>query len=110
MTTKDAEGDNPAINAPTGATFTITDAKLYVPVVNLQTEDNKLLLELKTGFKRTIEWNKCRLKMTNQAKNNKVNCLINPTFSKVNRLFVLPCENEDDRASFSKYCTPTVEV
>ena len=48
MTTGDAEGDNPAINAPTGATFTITIVE----------DDNKLLQQLKTGFKRTIKWNK----------------------------------------------------
>ena len=42
-----------------GATFSITDTKLYVPVVTLQTEHNaKLLQQLKSGFKRTINWNK----------------------------------------------------
>ena len=38
-----------------GATFTITETKLYVPVVTLSTQDNtKLLTQLKSGFKRTI--------------------------------------------------------
>ena len=38
--------------------FKITDAKLYVPVVTLSTQDNaKLLQQLKSGFKRTINWN-----------------------------------------------------
>ena len=42
-----------------GATFTITETKLYVPVVTLSTQDNaKLLPQLKSGFKRTINWNK----------------------------------------------------
>ena len=37
----------------------ITDTKLYVPVVTLSTQDNaKLLQQLKSGFKRTINWNK----------------------------------------------------
>ena len=37
------------------ATFLITDRKLYVPVVTLSTQDNaKLLEQLKSGFKRTI--------------------------------------------------------
>ena len=41
------------------ATFTITDTKLYVPVVNLSTQENtKLLQQLKSGFKRVINWNK----------------------------------------------------
>ena len=40
-------------------TFEITDTKLYVPVVTLSTQDNaKLLQQLKSGFKRTIIWNK----------------------------------------------------
>ena len=39
-----------------------------------------------------------------------MNYLIDPTFSKVNRLFMVSFENEDDRGSFSKYYTPTVEI
>ena len=39
-------------------TFAITETKLYVPVVTLSTPDNaKLLPQLKSGFKRTINWN-----------------------------------------------------
>ena len=38
-----------------GATFEITETKLYVPVVTLSTQDNaKLLPQLKSGFKRII--------------------------------------------------------
>ena len=49
--------------------------------------------------------------MTNQTKtNNHLNYLINPTFIKVNRLFVLPFENEEDRTSFSKYYVPKIEI
>ena len=41
------------------ATFSITDTMLYVPVVTLSSEENaKLLKQLKSGFKRTINWNK----------------------------------------------------
>ena len=40
-------------------TFSITDTKLYIPVVTLSTQDNaKLLEQIKSGFKRTINWNK----------------------------------------------------
>ena len=48
------------ITNSTGAEkFTITDTKLYVPVITLSTQDNaKLLHQLKSGFKRTINWNK----------------------------------------------------
>ena len=39
--------------------FAITETKFYVPVVKLSTQDNaKLLQQLKSGFKRTINWNK----------------------------------------------------
>ena len=48
--------------------------------------------------------------MTNQAKTNNLNYLIGPTFSKDNRLFVLSFESEEDRTSFSKYYTPSVEI
>ena len=45
--------------------FVITDTKLYVPVVNLPTEDNvKLLKQLESGFERTINWNKYQTKLT----------------------------------------------
>ena len=41
------------------ATFAITDTKLYVPVVTLSQQDNeKLLKQLQSGFKRVINWNK----------------------------------------------------
>ena len=47
------------IKIPTNTTFNITNIKLYLPVVVLSTKDyNKLLEQLKTGFKRTIKWNK----------------------------------------------------
>ena len=97
--------------SPTNATFQITDTKLYVPVVTLSTEDdNNFLEQLKSGFKRTIKWNKYRSEMTNQTKTNHLNYLIDPTFTKVNRLFVLSFENEEDRTSFSKYYVPKVEI
>ena len=48
--------------------------------------------------------------MTNQTKTNNLNYLIDPTFNKVNRLFFLSFENEEDRTSFSKYYTPKVET
>ena len=48
--------------------------------------------------------------MTNQTKTNHLNHLIDPTFTKVNRLFVLSFENEEDRTSFSKYYVPKVEI
>ena len=109
-----AQGGYPAVAAvdnPANATSKITDTKLYISVVTLSTEDdNNFLAQLKSGFKRTIKWNKYRSEMTNQTKTNNLNYLIDPTFNKVNRLFVLSFENEEDRTSFSKYYTPKVEI
>ena len=77
------------IYAPAGPTFQIADTKLYVLVVTLSTENDKKLLEqLRTGFKRTIKWNKFKSKMTNRTKINNLNCLVDPTFTKVNGFFV----------------------
>ena len=51
--------------ADKGATFSITDTKFYVPVVTLSTQDNtKLFLQLKSGFKKAINWNKYKSKVT----------------------------------------------
>ena len=48
--------------------------------------------------------------MTNQTKNNNLIYLIDPTFTKVNRLFVLSFQNENDGASFSKYDVANVII
>ena len=102
------------IDNPKNAIFQITDTKLYVPVVTLSKEnDIKLLEQLKTGFKRTITWKKYRSEMTIQLQNNNLNYLIDPTFTNVNRFFVLSFPRTsagDDRGSFSDYYVPNVEI
>ena len=96
-------------NAPTGATLAINDCKLYVPAVTLSKDDEiRLLTNLKSGFKREIIWNKYRSQMTTEAVNNNLNILIDPTFTNVNRLFVLAYQNADDRQSFSQFYLPNV--
>ena len=115
MTERDAGNNNdpPVVVAPAELEFKITDTKLDVPVVTLSKEnDVKLLEQLKTGFKRTIKWNKYRSQMTIQPQNN-LNYLIDPTFTNVNRLFVLSFAREsavDNRDSFSHYYVPSVEI
>ena len=98
-----------ANNPPTGLEFQINDTKLYVPVVTLSKEnDQKLLEQLKSGFKRTIKWNKYRSQMAIQPQDNNLNYLIDPTFTNVNRLFVLSFATTnagDNRDSFSLLCT-----
>ena len=106
----DANPTIPAKYAPTNTTFQITDTKLYVPVVTLSTKDhNNFLEQLKSGFKRTIKWNRYRSEMTNQTKTSNLN-LIDPTFTKVNRFFVLSFDNEEDRTSFSKSYTSKFKI
>ena len=96
------------------ATFKITDANLYVPVVTLSKEiDIQHLEQLKAGFKRTIKWNKYRSQMSIQSQNNNLNYLIDPTFTNINRLFVLSFprnNNTDSRCDFSNYYVPKVKV
>ena len=101
--------------APTGATFTINDCKLYVPVVTLSKDDEiKLLTNLKSRFKREIKWNKYRSQMSTEAANNNLNLLVDPTFTNVNRLFVLPYlignNNNDSRKSFLQFYLPRVMI
>ena len=109
-----SQGGNPAVAGTdnlTSATFKITDTELYVPVVTLSAEnDNNHLEQLKTVFNRIIKWNKYRSEMSIQAKNNNLNYLKYLTLTKVNRLFMLSYENEEDRTSFSKFYTPSIEI
>ena len=69
-------------------TFTITETNLFVPVVTLSTQVNaKLLPHLKSGFKRTINWNKYLVKPELLRGNTNLNPLVEPSFQRVNRLF-----------------------
>ena len=75
------------------ATFEITDTKLYVPVVTLSTQDNsKLLQQLKSGFKRVINWNEHLSKPELLRRNPNLNHLVEPSFQGVDRRFVLASE------------------
>ena len=86
-------------NDAKATTFAVTDTTLYVPIVTLSTQDNvKLLQQLKSGFKRTISWNKYQSKVTIQMPNPHLDYLIDPSFQEgVNRLFVLLFENTTNR-------------
>ena len=98
-------------NSPTGATLAINYCKLYIPVVPLSKDDEiKLLTNLKSGFTREIIWNKYRSQMTMEAINNNLNILIDPTFTNVNRLFVLAYQNVDDRQSYDEFYLPKVMI
>ena len=109
----------PANHPPGELNFIITDTKLYVPVVTLSKEnDIKLLEQLKSGFKRTIKWNKYRSQITIQPQNNNLDYLIDPTYTNVNRLFVLSFQRiagennttKDYRDSFSHCYVPNARI
>ena len=92
-------------------TFKISDTKHYVPVVTLSIQENaKFLQQLKSGFKRVIDWNKYLSKPELLAQNPNLNHLVEPSFQGVNRLFVLAFENDDDRTSHSDYYLRNVEI
>ena len=93
------------------AIFEITDTKLDVPVVTLSTQENtKFLQQLKSGFKRVINWNKYLSKPELLAQNPNLHHLVEPSFQGINRLFVLAFENDNDKTSDEKYYLPTVEI
>ena len=98
-------------NSNGGAKFVITATELYVIVVTLSTQDNaKLLQQLKSGFKRTINWNKYQSSIKTYAKNRYLNHLVDPGFQGVYRLSVLSFENKNDRTLVSTYYLPKVEI
>ena len=69
------------VNQNQAATFAITDTKLYVPVVTLSTQENtKFLQQLKSSFKRVINWNKYLSKPELLAQNPNLNHLVEPSF------------------------------
>ena len=79
-------------------TFAIAYTKLYVPIVTLSTQDNIILMQqLKSGFKRKINWNRYQSKVTTENRNQYLDYLIDPSFQGVNMLFVI-----------WKWCTPNI--
>ena len=100
------------ISYATGKTkFKIKDTKLYVSVVTLSIQDNaKLFQELKSGFKRTINWKKYQSNIKTYTQNRYLNHLVDPSYQGVGRLFVLSFENEAGRTSHSTYYLPKAEI
>ena len=79
--------------------------------MTLSTQENtKFFQQLKSGFKRVINWNKYLSKPELLTQNPNLNHLIGPSFQGVNRLFVLAFENDDHRTSDERYYLSTVEI
>ena len=68
-------------NSAGAGIFAIGDTKLYVPVANLTTQDNaKLLQQIKSGFKRMINWNEYLSKPELLEPNPNLNPLVDQVF------------------------------
>ena len=94
-----------------GATFPITGKKFYVPVVTLSTQNNaKMLEKLKSGFKRTINLKKHQSKVSTERPNQFLDYLTDPSFQRINRIFVLSIEDNAHLTSYKRYLVPTVEI
>ena len=79
--------------------------------MTLSTQENtKLLQQLKSGFKRVINWNKYSSKPELLRQNTNLNNLVEPSFQEVNRFFVLAFEGDTQRTSHSGYYLPNVEI
>ena len=74
--------------------------------------NEKLLRQWKSGFKRTINWNKYLSKPELLAQNPNFDHLVEPTFQGVNRLFALVFGNDPQRTSNKRYqsCLPNIEI
>ena len=89
----------------------MTNSKPYIAVVTLPTQGNaKLLLQLKSDFKRPVTWNIYQSKKSPDRQNRYLDYLITPRFQGVNRLFVLLLENEDARTTNTGYYFLKVEI
>ena len=101
-------------SAGTAATFAITDAELFVPVVTLKIEDNaKLSKLLSKGFKRSFYWNKYQAIFKDHAANSNIRERLDASFQGVNKLFVLPYgsgDNVTNGNSYRKYFLPRLKI
>ena len=92
-------------------TFTITDIKLYVPIITLKTEDNtKLLKLLSKGFKGSIYQNKYKISFKNYN-NEYIRERLDASFQGINKFFVLSYasgNNITDENSYRKYFLPRI--
>ena len=104
--------------AADSATFKITDAKLYVPVVTLSAEDNvKLTKQLNEGFKRSLYWNEYKMidnkkvEITNANDEKPKRELLDSSYQGVKKLFVLIYDNNQVSVnSFKNYFFPRVKI
>ena len=90
----------------------ITDKNKCVLIITLSTQDDiKLLKQLESGFKRTINWNKHLPKAVNQVQNRYLGFLMFfKSLQGVNILFVWSFKDDGGWYSHKQYYLPTVEI
>ena len=99
------------------STFTITDAKLYVPIVTLSIDDNaKLSKLLSEGFKRPVYWNKYKI-IPNKTynENDYIRELLDASYQGVKKLFALAYKDHGGANtvtvdSHRRYFLPRVKI
>ena len=107
-----------AAAAQNNVTFTITDTKLYVPIVTLSSKDTSHLSNLLSeGFKTSVFWNKYAGKTKQTAVNNEhIRILLDASMQGVSRLFVLPfaavdqAANGANRDSYRRFYLPRISI
>ena len=114
-------GANADATSAVGATFKMTDAKLYVPIVTLSAEENvKLVKQLNKGFKRPVYWSKDKvtdnkIEIAAATEEKHIRELLDSSSQGVKRLFVLAYDNTADNDqvsddSFKNYFLPRVKI
>ena len=100
--------------------FQITKGELYIPVVNLNTENNKLSELLSKGFERTVVWNEYKSKIERvtilQNDNMFRRTTLGTSFQGVSKLFAAAYETDDiernvnTEESRRRYYLPRTEI
>ena len=99
------------INSVRVGTFSITDTKIYVPIVTSSTEDNpKLPKQLDSESRHIITCYTPLVKVITQAQNQYFGFLIDPSFQVVIRFFVLLFKSATDKTSDMKCNEPTAKI
>ena len=97
------------------STFTITDARLYAPIITLSTEGNAKLLKLLSEVcKSRVYWNAYKvIAEKSHVADVSIREAIDSSCQRIKRLFVLAYEGGDNRVtvnSHRRYFLPRVEI
>ena len=84
---------------------------IIIPAVTLLTQDNtKILQQLNSGFKRTINWNKSVTKDLIQTQKRNLIYLVHLSFQGVKIICMSSFKNEKGRREHAEYYLPKAEI